>query len=59
MNIYLIFLIKLILKIKTLYISASYFNSLITKAKASGFTPFSHKLTSIDKVFLSIPQFKI
>lgn len=47
------------MKLNTLNNSASCFNSLITTAKASGLTPFSHKLTNIDKVFLSIPQFKI
>lgn len=43
----------------TLMASDSLLNSFTTKARASGFTPFSHRLTKIDNVFLSNPQFKI
>lgn len=33
--------------------------SFMTAARASGFTPFSQRLTKIDNVVRSIPQFKI
>lgn len=43
----------------TLIEADSFLSSLKTKASASGFTPLSHSLTTVAKVSMSRPVFRI